>query len=415
MKVLLACKSKMMENLGVMYLSAVIKQTGHLSRIVTFDEVIRVAKSWQPDIVGYSVMTGDQHRVKLINDSLKLSMRKKPPMVIVGGPHPSFFSDDFKNDPNVNIVMTGEAEQTIASLLGSEILYPDINSFPWPDRADFPNMKIRDFISSRGCPYNCSYCYNDQWSKLFKGQAKVRVRTVKDVINEIDVVSPDFVYFQDSCFAVSDKWLREFSPAYAKRIHIPFHCHLRPNQVNEERVLLLGDAGCISVRIALESASKRLRKLMNRETIDLNKVSEAVRLFKKWGIKLMIQNIIGLPTATIEEDLETLEFNIKCKPAYAWVSIFSPYPGTKLGDQCQQEGWYTGNYSEIGDNFFDKSVLNFSPEYKEQLECLQKVFALCVEVGYMPQAHELNHKDFPKLVHKIMRWQGDKRLYGGVI
>jgi radical SAM superfamily enzyme YgiQ (UPF0313 family) len=162
----------------------------------------------------------------------------------------------------------------------------------------------------------------------------------------------------------------------------------------------------------LESASPRLRELLNRKNTNLDKVAEAVRLFKKWGIEIMVQNMIGLPTGTIEDDLRTLEFNIRAQPSYAWVSIFAPYPGTKLGDDCLENGWYEGDYSDITDNFFDTSYLNFEPEYKEQLECLQKIFALCVEVGYMPAPSDLRHDNFEKLVHKIMRAKGDFRLYG---
>jgi radical SAM superfamily enzyme YgiQ (UPF0313 family) len=408
MKVLLVCKSKVMENLGVMYLSAVVKQAEHECRIVDLPTAFNTAISWKPNLVGYSVMTGDQQKFIALNHRIRSQIHIAS---LFGGPHATFFPDDFPDDP----VALGESEQDIADLLKLTAKYFDINSLPWPDRTDFPGMKIRDFITTRGCPYNCSYCYNDAWAKMFPEIPRVRTRSVGDVIAEINSVNPEFVYFQDSCFGVSMKWLREFSKQYRGLINIPYHCHLRPNQVTEERVLLLHDSNCVSVRIALESASGRLRKLMNRGAVDLSDVLKAVRLLRKWDIKLMIQNMIGIPNGTIEEDLETLEFNIKCHPAYGWVSIFSPYPGTELGDRCKKEGWYTGDYSEISDSFFDTSVLNFSPGYIEQLEVLQKVFALAVETETMPEIKELTHQGFPKLVHRLMRRLGDKRMYGGVI
>ena len=144
-------------------------------------------------------------------------------------------------------------------------------------------------------------------------------------------------------------------------------------------------------------------------------VVSAARLLRKWDIKLMIQNMLALPTSTIEDDLETLEVNIRCQPAYGWCSVFTPYPGTELGDYCKKNGLYKGDYSDLSDNFFDTSPLNFSPEHHEQVECLQKVFALCTETGYMPEPKELTHENFPKLIHKIMRQQGDNRLYAGVL
>jgi radical SAM superfamily enzyme YgiQ (UPF0313 family) len=127
-----------------------------------------------------------------------------------------------------------------------------------------------------------------------------------------------------------------------------------------------------------------------------------------------MQNIIGLPTATIEEDMATLEVNIKCRPAYSWVSIFQPYPATELAIYCEKEGIYLGDYSEIGDNFFDKSVLNIDDEHKEQVACLQRIFAFCVEMQVMPKVEDLNWERLPKFIHTTMRKVGDKRMFPGI-
>jgi radical SAM superfamily enzyme YgiQ (UPF0313 family) len=409
MKILFIVKSKTIETLGPMYLASVAKERGWEARIMDIGEAIVFAPEMKPNVVGYSIMTGDQERFRTLNEQFK---SKWSFTSIVGGPHPTFF----KNECTwADVQFPGEAEHFLGWFLGGkEIVYRGIDEFPWPDRSDFKGHRIRDFITSRGCPFNCSYCYNDRWSQLTSG-SPVRTRNYKDVVNEILDVNPEFVYFQDSCFGVSMKWLHGFSIMYRKLVNIPFHCHLRPSQVDQERVLCLHDANCASVRIALETASKRLLKILNRENTDLNQIADAVRLLKKWNIKLMMQNMIGLPTGTIEDDMETLEFNVRCKPAYGWCSIFQPYPGTELGDMCKTKGIYKGDYSEITDCFFDGSVLEFDPLYKEQLQCLQKIFALSVETGVMPHVKELTHANFQNLVHRITRKLGDSRLYPGVM
>lgn len=414
MKILLVVKSKFMENLGVMYLSAIAKKNGHACKIIGIHEAYVAVLSIHPDVIGYSIMTGDQSSFKIENQRILGSwpVRLKKPQIIVGGPHPTFFPADCGWADHI---VAGEAEDFMEELCGSDTRHPSIGSIPWPDRADFPDMRIRDFITSRGCPYKCAYCYNNVWMEMFPNSSKVRTREVGDVINEIDHASPDFVYFQDSCFGVSMKWMREFSPVYRSRIMTPYHCHLRPNQVTDEMGSLLFMSGCRSVRIALETASKRLRELINRANTTNEDTLNASKVLKKWGIKLMIQNILGLPTSTIEDDLHTLEVNIMCSPSYGWCSIFQPYPGTTIGDLCKMEGWYTGDYSEISDSFFDNSVLNFDETHKEQLVCLQRAFALCVMAEYVPDPSELTIKNFPKLIHKIMRKVGDNVLYGGVI
>jgi radical SAM superfamily enzyme YgiQ (UPF0313 family) len=408
MKVLFVVKSKLMENLGVMYLSAVVKQCGHQCQIVDIDHATSTYLKWQPDMVGYSVMTGSQNEFRLINHEIK---QLGHPITLVGGPHPSFFP----NDPafeEINCIVKGEAEQYMAEILQSATKYPTIDSLPWPDRTDFPNMKIRDFISSRGCPHDCGYCYNQKWADMHPQLKRIRVRDPKDVCKEIESVKPYFVYFQDSCFALSLNWLKEFSDNYC---NIPYHCHLRPKQVNIERVELLVESNCASIRMALEAAPDRLRALMNRPALDTNNVLKASDLLKQADIQFMIQNILAIPTSTIEDDLATLEFNIRCQPDYAWSSIFAPYPGTVLGDMCKEKGWYKGDYSDITESFFDESVLEFDEEYKEQTYVLQKIFALCVETQYLPKVGELKKENLPKLIHNAMRKLGDKRLYRGIL
>ena len=411
MKLLLVCKSKVMENLGVMYLSAVATEAGCLSHISDINQMVDDANTWHPDIIGLSIMTGDQNTFKEKLTLLKTTESWNP-KIIIGGPHPTFFPQDCDW---ADTIIPGEAENALAELFGFQKRYSDLDSMPWPDRSCFPDMKIRDFISSRGCPYNCSYCYNDRWNKMFPDIPKVRTRSPKDVVAEIASVNPQFAYFQDSCFGVSIKWMREFAKLYRAEIKAPYHCHLRPNQVTPERAGLLSASGCYSTRIALETASPRLRTLIHRAHTSNDEVYEAAKNLSRVNIKLMIQNILCLPTSTIEDDLNTLEVNIKAAPDYAWCSIFMPYPGTVLGDLCVQNGWYKGDYSDITDSFFDHSVLDISPEYREQSFYLQKCFALCVKVKEIPKPEELTAERFPMLVHRLMRKDGDKILYGGII
>lgn len=420
-KILFAVKSKKMETLGVMYLSAVAKKGGHDCRIVTFDEVKAVAEAWQPDTVGFSAMTGDQARIMEIAQDIvpkTIPPGYTRPIMIVGGPHASFFPQDFDYNSTFDYIVPGEAENWMVESLGGPVgRFRNIDDIPWPDRTDFPDMPIRDFITSRGCPFNCSYCYNDRWSKMFPDLPRVRTRSVQDVVMEIVSVvnAKTFVYFQDSCFAVKIPWLREFAHKYRRLVDRPFHCHARPGMITDEYAKLLSQAGCFSLRIALETSSDRLRALINRAHTSNEETIKASRLLKRYGIKLMIQNMLGLPTSTIDEDLETLEVNIRCKPAYGWCSIFQPYPGTDLADLCVKNGWYEGDFSEISDSFFDGSVLNFDDQHKEQLVTLQRIFALAVEAQEMPKLAELTFKNFPKLVHRLMRKIGDYRLYGGVV
>lgn len=411
MKVLLVCKSKMMENLGLMYLKSVIQhRRKHECYITDLSHAYNSAINWKPDIIGYSIMTGDTEKFKMVDQGIKGWGGKHTS--IVGGPDPTFFPDGYSW---ADMIISGEAEQAVADLLKIKRVYDGIDSIPWPARDDFPNMKVRDFISSRGCPYACKYCFNSKWSVLFPDLKGVRTRSAKDLIKEIKSTHPEYVYFQDSCFGVKMDWMEEFATLYKRRIKRPWQCNFRPEQITPERVKLLKMAGCTAIRMALESASSRLRSLVGRNSVRLEKVREATDLLKSNGIQVMLQNIIGLPTSTIEDDLFTLEMNIVYNPTYSWASIYQPYAGTELGDMCKIEGWYTGDYSDISDSFFDTSRLVIEPEHREQLEILQKVFELCVRMSYLPEPKELTYKNLPALVHKMTRKEGDRKLYLGLL
>lgn len=401
----------MIETLGTMYLAAVAKEAGHSCHIIELNKAYEFAHKFEPRIIGYSILTGDQQKFKELNHQLKENLDF---ISIAGNCHPTFFPEDFKNKDQWDYVVQGEAEQWFANFLETGIKYETLDDLPFPDRSSFPNQPIRDFITTRSCPYSCNYCYNKRWKTMFPENRKMRYRSVENVISELIAVKSKFNYFQDSCFGVDMDWLAEFCEAYAKYVKTPFHCHLRPVQVTEERIWYLKSAGCASLRMALETASPYLREIIGRPQTSNQEAIDASHILKKHDIKFMIQNILALPKADINMDLYTLAINMTCRPDYAWASIFSPFPGTDLGDRCKEEGWYTGDYSDITDCFFDKSILNFDEQYKEQTYVLQKIFALAVESQTMPRIEELTVANMPQFIHRAMRRIGDNRLYKGV-
>jgi len=419
MKALFINKPFFIEPLGMMYLSSSAKKSGHdVDLVLTTEDLEKKVSEYRPDVIGYSIMTGDQDFYMNINNELK---KKFNFTSIFGGPHPTFFSDMIEEE-GVDIVCKGEGEDAFRELLdrlesGQPIDYisnlfvknngevkknmvspfSDIDSLEFPDRDlvfKFPEIKsgpIKHFLASRGCPFSCSYCFNESYSEIYGGKGKrVRFRDPKLVVDEVEQVinsSPTkFVYFQDDTFTLNKSWLKDFSEEYSKRIDMPFHCHVRPNTLDEERVTLLKKAGCYSTHIAAETADDRLRNEVLKRNMSKEQIINSSKLLKDYGIKFMLQNIIGIPTGSLENDIETLELNIKCNPDYAWVSIFQPYPGTELGKFSIEKGFFSGDFNDIGSNFFDSSKLDFPEEYKNQISNLQKLFAIFVEY---PELHSL--------------------------
>jgi radical SAM superfamily enzyme YgiQ (UPF0313 family) len=455
MKVLFITKPFIIEPLGIMYLSSMLKSHGHPTDIVCIGNgegvKLKVAE-YKPDIVAYSIMTGDQYLYNGVNITIK---RDYPGIFsIAGGPHPTFFPEMI-NDPvmTFDTICIGEGENSLITFLtlqghinaqgfrfrnncnGSKNenfpLCTNLDMLPNPDRylvskyQDVHNNPIKHLIASRGCPYNCTYCFNKSFAELYPNQQRVRFRSVKNVMNEIEELKENpytkFIYFQDDTFILNKEWLREFS---TQSIGLPFHCHVRANLINADTVKYLVAAGCYSVHIAIEAGNEQIRSSVLNRQMTNGTIIGAIKMLKNAGIKVMAQSILGLPGTTIENDLETLELNIACQPDYAWVSIFQPYPKTTLGIKAKEIGAYTGDFSDLHNNFFDSCPLNIPFEHKIQIENLQKLFALTVRNPSIYTSHLLQKMiketddtaiSSYKEIYQSVRKDADKILYNGLI
>lgn len=449
MKFLFISKPLVIEPLGIMYLASSIKQAGHNAELVlTSEKLEEKVQDYKPDIIGYSIMTGDQNFYDNINKRLKQNFNF---FSIAGGPHPTFFQEMLEKS-SFDSICIGESELSIRELLENpdntdipniyfkikeKIIKNPVRPFienlddiPFPDREIVFKYKeiregpIKHFIASRGCPYNCSYCFNKSYSEIYTGKGKrIRFRSVDNLLNEVEQVTRSsltkIVYFQDDIFILKPEWVKEFSEKYRKRINLPFHCHTRANLVTEDIVRDLKNAGCYSVHIAAESGNDDVRKNILNRVMSNEQIYYAVELLKKSRIKTMLQNILGLPFTTLNNDFETLELNIKCQPDYAWASIFQPYPKTELGERCKKEGAYTGNFSDISNNFFDTSVLEI--ENKNEISNLQKLFAIAVKnpnLYYSGRLQKLISLPYEKTrgkftgLYNSFRRKGDRILFG---
>ena len=269
-------------------------------------------------------------------------------------------------------------------------------------------------------------CFNSAIDKVYdRSKGKwVRWRSVDNVIQEIKEVitkhGGKFVYFQDDIFIMNKPWLKEFAEKYSKEVNLPFHCHVRPNTVDEATADLLKKAGCYSVHMALEAADDYIRNVIIKRGMDKETVYKAAKLINERGIKIMMQNILGLPESTLETDLETLKMNIECKPLYAWCSIFQPYPSLPLTEYAIDKGLLEGDYNDIGPKFFETTIVKL--ENKKQVEHLQKWFAVASTYPFIYRTGILRvliSMPDTKIVKKAygyvynrFRKQKDNELYG---
>jgi len=400
---------------GLMFLSSALKAAGHDVELAVakYQDPVEVARTFQPGIVGYSVITGSQRWYLELNRRIKEAVAV---FSVFGGPHATFFPEMIEAE-GVDGICQGEGEGAIIDLANSldagkldptipnwifkidgEITHNpvrphiiDLDSYPTPDRALAYNKdpisaasKIKHFIAGRGCPYRCTYCFNHALVKMYHGKGKsFRMRSVSSVIDEVNDVRRQyglqFAVFVDDTFILDKKWLSEFASRFPDEVGLPFFCNVRANLVNEEMVTLLRQAGCHSASMGIETGNDEIRNELLKRNMSRQQIIDAARLLREGGIQFTSTNMIGLPGTTIAEDLETLELNIACKPAYAHAFIFQPYPRTELGEYARDHDMMVGTFDDIGEVAWDDSVLRFSPEHKAMLRNLQRFFAILVE------------------------------------
>jgi anaerobic magnesium-protoporphyrin IX monomethyl ester cyclase len=413
---------------GILLISSVLKQAGHRISLVvaTEEDPLEAARRLRPDVVGYTVYTGPHTWYLGLNQRIRAQL----PGVfsVFGGPHPTFFPEMIEQ-PGVDGLCIGEGEYAMLDLMnalerngnGVTLTQPSIpnwwfklngevvrnplrtlltgaelDALPFPDREllyaahkQSRRTKIKPFITGRGCPYDCAFCFNKAYSDLYQGQGRrFRRRSVDHVIRELVEVTSRydvrFVLFMDDTFILQNKWLEAFMARYKDEIGLPFWCQVRANLVTEQNAALFKDAGCASVSFGLETGNDRLRNAVLNRNMSRQEILGAAETLRRHGIPLMTNNMLGLPTGTLQNDFETLELNIQCRPAYANVFLFQPYPKTALGEWAYQQGWMMGSFDDLSGSVSDDTVIRFGSDVeKRQIENLQKLFALGVEFPWL--------------------------------
>jgi radical SAM superfamily enzyme YgiQ (UPF0313 family) len=224
---------------------------------------------------------------------------------------------------------------------------------------------VHRFISSRGCPYKCSFCYNAVLRDALKGKGVyVRQKSVDNFIRELSAQCSRYkvesIFFCDDLFTYNKKWLRQFLDAYKKEIKLPFMCTSRANLMDEETAQMLADSGCRTISFGIESGNAKLRKQVLNKNITDEEIITCGNLLRKHGIMVQTANMFCLPDETIEDSFKTIELNIKARTSYAFTALFMPFPNTELTEYCIKRGYLKAGYSlkDLPHSFLNDSVLS---------------------------------------------------------
>lgn len=417
--------------MGIMYLSASLRahhhdvrlQIAHPSRL---GSLRRTMTDYRPQVVAFSSMSGEYGRFLQLNSRLKTTFSF---LSVFGGPHVTFHPGCIEDD-GVDAICIGEGELAFVDFCrryendldywntpnfvvehdGSVYENPlmplvaNLDDLPFPDReimyradSGLRQDGFKLFFASRGCPFHCSYCFNQSYNRLYKGLGPyVRHRSPENVVEEICRVKRnyplDIVYLDDDVFLIKPEgWIDSFCDLYASRVALPLTCHVRADLVTEDIVRRLKSAGLFAVWMGVECGNESLSNHVLKRRLSNEQILSAAKILHQHGIEFGTQNLLGLPVDdSYSIDLETLDLNIAIKPTFGWSSILFPYPGTEIESYAVDRGFLDPSFRSFPETNKRSSVFDFnSRAEKRKIENLHKLFGIIVRFPGMRRFADL--------------------------
>ncbi|MBI1318001.1 MAG: radical SAM protein [Candidatus Hydrogenedens sp.] len=369
------CQDVMVEYMGFMCMSAVLKQAGHDVEIFIDDSASAERfndelKAFRPDVVAFSILSPSMPWAVQVAQRIKADLDV---VTVFGNVHVMLAPEESIAKPGVDIICTGEGEHALLELCnaldagedytsirgfwikqpGGEIIrnpmreeMVDMDAMPYIDRAMynkhffFRHSRYVRILTGRGCPFRCSFCSNPVLTDHYGGPKRYfRKRSPQTAVDEIkDVISKqpgkvDMVFFVDEVLWIKNDWLREFLPLYKEQIGLPFFGNFRFGAIQEADVKLLAECGAYMMAVAIESGSEEQRKGVMNKPVSNAHILEVTGWMRKYGINYASSAFFGMPGDTVQDHVDRLAFYRQAKPFYLWTTFFQPYPGLRLTAQ----------------------------------------------------------------------------------
>lgn len=381
---------------GVGYVAGAIMQVGHkLTFFDTFftriETVVDKVVSGNYDLLMVSTMT------MLFPESVRLTRLIKKRVnipILLGGIHPTIVGGQIlEENPEIDYLCIGEGESMVVEFLehfGRPSMFSVSNlafrrddgaiqvnpirpaedlsklpPFPWHL---FPNQAVvqgeQGFLyvnASRGCPFNCSYCCNNVYLKLYH-KSYLRFRPVEHIIDELkflqDTYAPSLFYFGDEMIFSDPEYTLKLFRTIRQELDITYGCMARVEYMTPEIVQELAETGCQYIGMGIECGNEEFRRKHLTRRMSNTQIEHAFGLLKRAGIFVTSFNMVGYPFE-FDDRLteETVKLNQRIHPDFAQISIFYPFPGTRLYQRCLDLDLIDHEKQITTKHYFDESVL----------------------------------------------------------
>lgn len=379
-------------NIGIAYLTAALQRMGHGVTVLDLNnESIRekdILASLQPgqaDLVGLSVKTATMGNARRLGALIKSRYPSLP--LVVGGPHASVAAAEIAEEPWADYLLLGEGELALAELVyrvtegmttdgvkgvvSCRTDRPSLFSAPARvsclDDLDYPDFSVfgsgvleavrqsYPIITSRGCPYQCTYCSVRKISG-----STVRYRSPESIADELSRAQQvyDIRGFEvvDDSFNVDMKRSKDICRLLIERgLIMPWSCPngIRADRIDAELADLMVRSGCLSVMVGIESADRDVLEAVKKgESIEA--IEKGICVLKEAGLGVGGFFIIGLPGDSYPAQLRSVDFALK-HGISAHFNMLVPYPGTEVYDWVVSHGRFLESGCE-GMHFSDSNV-----------------------------------------------------------
>jgi anaerobic magnesium-protoporphyrin IX monomethyl ester cyclase len=381
------------EGLGIAYVAAYARAQGHQVQLVLFPdpwsdtyvkqkdksspmagrlqarvdrELLHEIADFAPDLVCFSVVTDDYQW------SLDCAARIKAATgapVVFGGVHVTSVPERAVREPAVDFVALGEGERLLVRLLdqlddwksGADVDIPglwyerggtiqgsghgeaiqELDDLPFPAKdlfyARMPGLaRTYTITTSRGCPYQCTYCYNAVMLPKYREDGKwMRQRSVDNVIAElrwaVENFHPHHVLFMDDVFATSKKWVVEFAERYRREVGLPFALVTEVVVLREEVVRCLKEAGLVNVQVGIQTLNDESKQRIDRPE-SKGQVEKALGYLNQYGVHYQVDHMLGIPGETDLDQRRALAFYNTYRPDIVSVFWLKYYPKLPIID-----------------------------------------------------------------------------------
>ncbi|MBI5816552.1 MAG: radical SAM protein [Nitrospinae bacterium] len=401
------------------YLSAYLEKhmgEGHFEFRYMTGDFGKDLEEFKPDIVAISSTSSNY------NCAMRYAAAAKARgcAVVIGGIHITYMPQCLTKDMDVGVV--GEGEITFLELMRhylernafdpehlggiSGLVYNHggklVRTSPRPliaslDEVPSPKRSILGYgsqvymFTSRGCPYECTFCVSARyWDKV----RYVPVGQVIEEIRELVDHGVEVIHFFDDLFVSNRKRLRQIADeVVANGFHkkASFICYARANVVTPDMAKSLRDMNAISVGVGFESGSDRVLKYLKGSNMSVEDNWRAVKILKEAGLRALDNFMIGSPDETKEEIMQTYDFIAKSGVDSIDVAIITPYPGTPLWNYAKNRGLVSDNMNwDLLNNTDSHGGGVFISEKltRKEIDALYKKF---VKLNFIVKVKSLRH------------------------